>query len=294
MLQLTTIPSEIRAKIYPHLLCKTHFVDHQAPKEQTQVHVTTNRGRKYRDYPEHTCRRGVDCEHYDGYYGISSSPQTCSAVGPAGVINILLVCKQLYHEAVGVLYSGNTFEIEDLFTFRKVFVDHPQWGMGTANAQSIKHIRCKIPDEVKGSIRDFICYPSTGIIDADPDFESRVDEWTDVLCREFPALETLTCYSCEDQQFNYISHCALGWPEDRRGMLWTVAHVTKQHPKLKKAMWRAWSGWVLGEVGWFKGYPSRAIRFEIELTIASPTKQISVGRTRNIDGTYAPSKVHRH
>ena len=294
MLQLTAIPSEIRARIYPHILCKTHYVDDPVPKEQTQVHVTTNDDRKFRDYPEHACRGRLDCEHYDGYDGISSSPRTCSAVGPPGIINILLVCKQVYHEAVGVLYSENTFEIEDMFKFRDIFIDHPQWGMGTLNAQSIKHLRCKIPDEVKGDIRYFISSRNTGNIDAGPDFESRLDEWTDVLCREFPALESLTCYSCEDQYFDYMAHCAVAWPAIRRSMLWTVAHVTEKHPKLKKAMWRAWSGGVLVEVGFLESFPSRAISFEIELTMASPTKMISVGRIKNIDNTYMPSKVRRH
>ena len=199
-----------------------------------------------------------------------------------------MVCKKLYHEAVGVLYSENTFEIDDICKFRDMFIDHPQWGIGTTNAQSIRQIKCKIPDGVIESIRDASCS------EINPDFESRVDEWTDVLCREFPALESLTCYSGETELFSYCVHCAMAVPENRRGMLWMVARVTEKHPRLKKAIWRAWSAWLVGPVGFFPGFFSRVMHLQIELTPATPTKKISLGMAMNIDGAYVPSKVRRH
>ncbi len=113
------MPAEIRAKIYPDLLIKSQHNGSASTATQSQVHVTAN------DKSICRCPQGVHCQHSD-VWSSPSAPGRCSAIGPPGVTSVLRVCKQLYEEAVSVLYGGNIFVIEDIVKFRKFFVDHPR------------------------------------------------------------------------------------------------------------------------------------------------------------------------
>ena len=228
------------------------------------------------------CSRG----RASGKRTLPSEPKHWGAVGPRGVINILLVCRQLYHEAVIVLYGINTFAIDDVLRYRRCFIEHPTRGIGNVNFRSVKRVACHLP---AATIAKTVWYESGDLaVNTNADLKSKIEDWTDVLCRDLPGLESLACrYPTEFRKVVWYD-----WARgaNRRCMLWAVAHITKKHPKLRKVVWRAW-GDMCGRVRPFDS----DIRdwFEVHLTIASESKKVAVGKVLNIDHSYSPSKVRR-
>ena len=172
-LQLATMPAEIRAKIYPYLLIKSQHNGPASTANQSQVHVTAN------DKSVCRCPQGVHCQHSD-VWSSPTAPGRCSAIGPPGVISILRVCKQLYEEAVSVLYGRNIFVIDDILKFQKFFVDHPQRGIGSANCRLIKLVSID-PDKIMDLVYTD-CFQWLNIEDSDSDCDSAstMSEWEDV------------------------------------------------------------------------------------------------------------------
>ena len=169
-MRLTAMPAEIRAKIYPYLLIKSQHNGPASTATQSQVHVTAN------DKSICRCPQGVHCQHSD-VWSSPSAPGRCSAIGPPGVTSVLRVCKQLYEEAVSVLYGRNIFVIDDILKFQNFFVGNPQRGIGSANCRLIKLVSID-PDKIMDLFYTD-CFQWLNIVE-DSDSASTMSEWEDV------------------------------------------------------------------------------------------------------------------
>jgi hypothetical protein len=97
---LSTLPPEIRNRIYEVLFKRDGEVllhDAKAYRQQIREYLTAM-GYRYKDSMAlHAC--GENCNYCHGF---------------GGCVSLLRTCRQIYHEAVGVLYGSNAFRFSQL------------------------------------------------------------------------------------------------------------------------------------------------------------------------------------
>ncbi len=84
-------------------------------------------------------------------------------------------------------------------------------------------------------------------------------------------------------------HLIGDWPKERRCILSLAAHITQDHPVLRKAIGSARCGHQHTN-HWANTVYSN-VRFEVKITAAVETKKISFGRAMDIDEGATASKV---
>ena len=187
-------------------------------------------------------------------------------IGGKNAVSVLRVCKLAYLEATKVLYSRNTFYSFDVRDFRSCFIQHVHTGIGLVNAALIRKADFAIPVRVKH-------FPDVHLKAFASDF-----------CKNLKGLRQLTLSAGEEihwftderrppasSQQLISQRCG----QERRILLLAVAWITKRHPVLKKAIWKADNG---GSISLLLGR-CRCYAIRYSVTIVAERRHGSLGTT---------------
>jgi hypothetical protein len=137
-------------------------------------------------------------------------------------VQILQVCRQLFHEGKTILYGKNRFVLQ---SYRHPNPVIPNF-VGSSNLASIKMLRMELPLEMKLDLR-------TGL-----------QNYLGILKKRLSGLcelkLTTTFHPCDHVWSEGLEESKL--EKEHRAILYSAACITHHHENLKKAIWDAKSG----------------------------------------------------
>ena len=214
-----------------------------------------------------TMTKKTDPRHTRGYGFPKKGFKNGLAIGEDATIGVLLTCKKMYTEAVQVLYSQNCFVTHNVRGFSSSFIGHFRYGIGGVNAAMIKNVSFGVPEQVKW----------------DPD--NHLGDFLDIVCNTLPNLNQLTLTTrFHTAMPDPVAFVQYDWPV-QRAMLRTAAWITKKHPVLKNAIWRAWSGGNYDMADWI---PEWMVDFWITLRPVETKKIWKTWLRTSLDNTSLP------